>query len=326
MGYRVLVTRQIPPEGMEILKVKCEKITLNTENRSWSKSELIKNLEGNDAVLCLLTDKIDKEVLIAAKQVGIKGFANMAVGYDNIDVDTATQLGIMITNTPGVLTETTAELTWALIFAVARRIVEADRFTRAGKFKGWEPLLFLGQDISHKTLGLIGTGRIGSAVAYMSRGFNMRILYYDVVRRPELETELNAKQTSLTELLSAADIISIHTPLTRETYHLIGAAEIKLMKPTAILINTSRGPVIDEGALALALKNRQIAGAGLDVYENEPQIHPDLLDLDNVVLLPHIGSASVATRGKMARMAAENLLAILEGKRPPNLVNPQVLG
>lgn len=326
MGYRVLVTRQIPSEGMEILKGKCEKITLNTENRSWSKSELIKNLEGNDAVLCLLTDKIDKEVLIAAKQAEIKGFANMAVGYDNIDVDTATQLGIMITNTPGVLTETTAELAWALIFAVARRIVEADKFTRVGKFKGWEPLLFLGQDISHKTLGLIGAGRIGSAVAYMSRGFNMRILYYDVVRRPELETELNAKQTSLTELLSTADIISIHTPLTRETHHLIGAAEIKLMKPTAILINTSRGPVIDEAALALALKNRQIAGAGLDVYENEPQIHPHLLDLDNVVLLPHIGSASVGTRGKMARMAAENLLAILEGHRPPNLVNPQVLG
>ncbi|MCX7766005.1 MAG: D-glycerate dehydrogenase, partial [Candidatus Sumerlaeia bacterium] len=267
MGYRVLVTRPIPEEGIDALKGKCEKINLNPENRSWDKTELIKNLSGNDGVLCLLTDKIDKDVLMAAKLAGIKGFANMAVGYDNIDVETATQLGIMVTNTPGVLTETTAELAWALIFAVARRIVEADKFTRAGKFKGWEPLLFLGQDISHKTLGIIGAGRIGGAVAKMSCGFNMRILYYDQVRRPELETQLKAEQTSLTELLKTADIISIHTPLTTETYHLIGAAEIKLMKPTAILINTSRGPVVDEAALAFALKNRQIAGAGLDVYE-----------------------------------------------------------
>lgn len=321
MSWSVLVTRQIPESGIKLLKEHCQTVDINPENRVWTKEELIAHLPGHQGVLCQLTDKIDSEVLEHAHKCGIKGFANMAVGYDNIDVGYAKKLGILVTNTPGVLTETTAELTWALIFAVARRIVEADSFTRAGRFTAWDPMLFLGQDISHKTLGIIGAGRIGSAVALMSRGFNMRVVYCDPVQNKCLEEQLHAERKDLHELLKIADVVCIHTTLTKETYHLIGERELSLMKPTAILVNVARGAVVDEEALVRALKNRKIAGAGLDVYENEPQIHPELPGLNNVVLLPHIGSATVETREKMARMAAENLIAILSDKTPPNLVN-----
>jgi len=231
-----------------------------------------------------------------------------------------------VTNTPGVLTETTADLAFALILATARRIVEADKFTRSGKWKSWGPMLFLGRDVYGATLGIIGLGRIGQAVARRAKGFNMKVIYYSRKRKEDVERELGVEYRELRSLLREADIVSIHTPLTEETYHLIGEKELSLMKPTAILINTARGAVVDQKALYKALKERRIFGAGLDVYEKEPIDADDpLMELDNVVLLPHIGSASVETRGRMARMAAENLLAGLRGEKPPNLVNPEVL-
>jgi lactate dehydrogenase-like 2-hydroxyacid dehydrogenase len=320
MGYNVLVTRPVPEEGINLLKEFCDQVNVNPEDRVWSKDELMQQIEGNQAILCLLTDKFDADVLDKAKECGVKGIANFAVGYDNIDVTYAASLGITVTNTPGVLTETTAELTWALIFAVARRIVEADKYTRAGKFTCWEPLLLLGQDLSSKTLGIIGAGRIGTEVAHMSQGFRMNILYHDTSANTHLEKEMKAKRVSLVELLQNSDVVSIHTPLTDATHHLIGEDELSLMKPTAILVNAARGPVVDEAALARALRDKIIMGAGLDVYEEEPKVNPDLISLDNVVLCPHIGSASVETRNKMSRMAAENLIAILKGEIPPNPV------
>jgi glyoxylate reductase len=233
---------------------------------------------------------------------------------------------MMVCNTPGVLTETTADLAWALLMAAARRIVNADAYLRAGKWRSWSPQLMLGQDISGATLGIVGFGRIGQAVARRAKGFDMRVLYADVSPKPDAEAEIGAELADLPALLRAADFVSIHTPLTDETYHLIGAEELALMKPSAILINTARGPVVDSAALAEALRERRIFAAGLDVFEREP-IAPDdpLLELDSVVLLPHIGSASVATRTRMANMAAANLIAGIKGQRPPNLVNPEVL-
>jgi glyoxylate reductase len=279
------------------------------------------HLPGHQAVLCLLTDKIDRDVIDLAKECGVRGFANLAVGYDNIDVRYAAEKGILVTNTPGILTQTTAELAWALLFAASRRTSEADRFCRAGKFTSWKPLLFLGMDVSGKTLGIIGAGRIGTAMALMSKGFKMKVLYADVKRNEILETELNAEKVSLDELLTRSDFISIHTPLTPETRRLIGEREFSLMKRDAILVNTSRGAVLDEEALARALKNGTIHAAGLDVYEKEPAIHPDLFHLENVVLLPHIGSATLEIRGKMSLMAAQNILAMLLNQSPPNLIH-----
>ncbi len=322
MGRNVLVTKKIPREGIDLLQEHCDTVDVNPDNRVWSREELMNNLDGHDAVLCLLTDTIDREVLDRAQCCGIKVFANLAVGYDNIAIEYADSVGIKVTNTPGILTITTAELTWALIFAVARRIVEADAFTRKGKFTAWDPLLFLGHDISGKTLGIIGAGRIGTAVAMMSQGFDMEVCYYDLRRNEQLEQSLGARKCPLESLLGNADIISLHTPLTPETHHLIGKNELALMKPTAILVNAARGTVVDEAALVDALREKRISGAGLDVYEEEPKIHPELPKLNNVVLLPHIGSATYETRGKMARMAAENIIAVLEGTTPPNLVSP----
>lgn len=248
----------------------------------------------------------------------------MAVGYDNIDLPAATERGIPVSNTPGVLTDATADLAWALLFAVARRIVEADKFTRAGKFTAWGPMMFLGGDITGKTLGIVGAGRICTAVALRSRGFGMKVLYHDLVENARLKRELAARRVALEELLGESDFISLHVNMTSETRHLIGERELSLMKPTAYIINTSRGAVIDEEALVKALQSGRIAGAGLDVYEDEPRMKPGLLELDNVVLLPHIGSASIGTRTKMAVMAAENLLAMLKNERAPNCVNPEV--
>ena len=320
MGWKVLVTREIPEAGLELLKKRCETVDVNTDKRTWPKSELIKHLAGYDGVICLLTDTIDAEVLHAAHEQGIKVFANMAVGYNNIDVSYAARLGIVITNTPGVLTETTAELTWALIFGVSRHIVAADVYMRHRKFRGWEPMLFLGQDLRGKTLGIIGAGRIGSAVAMMSKGFNMKVIYTDTRKRPRIERAVRAKKKDLDVVLQEADIITLHTPLAPETHHLIGERELRIIKPTAILINAARGPIVDEEALVHALKEQRLFGAGLDVYEREPEVHPGLLRLKNVVLLPHIGSASLETRSKMSIMAAKNVLAVLEGKKPPNPV------
>ncbi|HHV80820.1 MAG: D-glycerate dehydrogenase [Dictyoglomi bacterium] len=300
-------------------------VEVNPYDRVLTREELLQAVKGRDGILCLLTDKIDAEVFDAAGPQ-LKVVSNYAVGYDNIDVDEATKRGIVVTNTPGVLTETTADLAWALIMSVARRIVEADKFTRAGKYDGWAPMLFLGQDIYGKTLGIIGMGRIGQAVARRAKGFNMKVLYNDIRRIPEeLEKELNATFASMDEVIENSDFISLHTYLSPETYHLINEEKLKRMKKTAYLINTSRGPVIDEAALVKALKEGWIAGAGLDVYEFEPKLVPGLAECENAVLLPHIASASVETRTKMATMAAENLLAVLAGRMPPNPVNPEVM-
>jgi lactate dehydrogenase-like 2-hydroxyacid dehydrogenase len=250
--------------------------------------------------------------------------ANYAVGFNNVDVETATQKKIPVSNTPGVLTDTTAELAWALVFSVARRIVESDSFCRDGKFEGWGPMLMLGQDISKKTLGIIGAGRIGTAMALKSKGFDMNVLYVDQEHNQVLESELNAKKTDLSTLIAESDIISLHVPLTEETHHLIGEKELASMKETAVLVNTSRGPVIDEKALIQALEDNQIFGAGLDVYEQEPTIPKRLKQLDNVVILPHIGSATKDTRSKMAEMAAENMIQGLNGEKPDNCVNPEL--
>jgi lactate dehydrogenase-like 2-hydroxyacid dehydrogenase len=256
----------------------------------------------------------------------LKIIANYAVGYDNIDVKAATAKGIVVTNTPGVLTDSTADMAWALLFSITRRIVEGDRLTRAGKFTGWAPMLLLGGDLVGKTLGIIGAGRIGTAMAMRSRGWNMRILYTtQSSRNAVLEETLGAKRVDLETLLKESDFISLHTPLSEKTRHLIGSREFSIMKRTAYLINTGRGAVIDEVALVNALRNKQIAGAGLDVYEEEPKLKPGLAELDNVVLTPHLGSATVETRTKMSLMVAENIIAVLNKQKPKNCINPVVI-
>lgn len=319
---KIYITRQIPEAGIKLLKDKGYEVIINQEDRVLSKEELITALRGKnyDAVLCLLTDKIDDDVLIAAGSQ-TKIFANYAVGVDNIDLQAAQKRGIVISNTPGVLTETVAEFTIGLIFAITKRIVEADEFTRRGKFVGWAPMLFLGSDLKGKTLGIIGLGRIGGEVARRMRdGFGMNIIYYDAKRNEELEKIYNVKYADLETLLKTSDIVSVHVPLLPTTRHLIDVQKLAMMKPSAYLINSSRGPVIDEAALAEALKNKVIRGAAIDVYEKEPVLTPGLADLDNIVITPHIASASLETRSKMAEMAAENIIAVLENQTPPNLV------
>jgi glyoxylate reductase len=318
---KIFVTRKIPTPGLDLLRKEFT-ITVNSDNCVLTKEEIIKGIKGSDGLLCLLTDPIDREVIYAEPK--LKMIASYAVGYDNIDISAATERGIPVSNTPGVLTETTAELTWALLFSVARRIVEGDTFTRKGKFKGWEPLLMLGQDVTNKTLGIIGTGRIGTAFALKSKGFQMNVIYTDEQRNEQLERELEAKKVPLSYLLKESDFISIHVPLTKATYHLIGEKELKMMKKTAILLNTARGPIIDEAALITALKEHWIFGAGLDVYEHEPKISKELKKLNNVILQPHTGSGTIETRTKMALMAAENLIEGLKGNTPPNCINKEV--
>lgn len=318
----VFVTRRIPEPGLDLLRTACD-VVVNEEDRVLSKAEIIEGVKGKDALLCLLTDEIDAEVLDS--NPGLKVVADYAVGYNNIDVEAATRRKIPVTNTPGVLTETTADFAWALLMSAARRVVESDRFTRAGLFKGWAPMLFLGCDVYAKTLGIVGFGRIGEAVSRRALGFSMEVLYYDDRRRdPDEEERLGVSYVPFAELLRRSDFISIHVPLLDSTRHMFGEAEFRAMKKTAILINTSRGPVVDERALVAALKARQIAGAGLDVYEDEPRLGPGLAELDNVVLAPHIASATVETRTRMAVMAAENVLAAIRGEVPPNIVNREV--
>ena len=318
---KVYVTRMIPQPGLDVLKKEVS-VDLNPYDRVLTKEEIIKGVKGKDGLLCLLTDQIDEDVIAAEPK--LKMIASYAVGYDNIDVAAATKRGIPVSNTPGVLTETTAELAWALLFSVARRIVEGDTFTREGNFKGWAPMLMLGQDITKKTLGIIGTGRIGTAFALKSKGFDMKVIYTDEQRNELLERTLGAKKVPLSTLLKEADFISLHVPLTKETYHLIDEKELHMMKKTAVLINTARGPIIYEKALVKALKERWIFGVGLDVYEQEPQVSKELRGLDNVVLQPHTGSATIDTRTKMAIMAAENMITGLKGKLPPNCINKEV--
>jgi glyoxylate reductase len=321
-NLKVFVTQLIPQAGLDILRQAYPGYVINPEERVLARGELLEMVKGAEALLTLLTDKIDAEILDAAG-AQLKIVANMAVGFDNIDVKAATSRGIMVTNTPGVLTEATADHAWALLFAIARRVPESERYLRAGKFKSWGPLLFLGGSVSGRSLGIVGAGRIGSAVAMKSRGFNMQVLYADHAANATLESEIGARKVSLEELLRESDFVSLHVPLRPDTIHIIDAQALRMMKQTAYLINTGRGPLVDEAALAEALKSGVIAGAALDVFENEPAIYPDLMNLENVVLTPHIASATVESRSKMAMMAAENLIAGLAGKKPQNLVNAE---
>ena len=318
---KIFVTRKIPEQGLEILR-KHHKIEVNPYDRVLSKEEIIEGLKDKDGLLCLLTDNIDEDIIKSEPK--LKMISNYAVGYNNIDVKTATENKIPISNTPGVLTDTTAEMAWALLFSVSRRIVEGDDFTRGGNFNGWAPLLMLGKDINQKTLGVIGTGRIGTAFALKSKGFEMKVLYHDINKNEKLEKVLNAEKVNLKKLLKESDFISIHVPLIKETHHLISKKELNLMKKDAILINTSRGPVVDEKALAQKLKEKGIFGAGLDVYEDEPKINKELLKLNNVILQPHSASATNDTRTKMSIIAAENMIDGLDGKIPKNCINREV--
>ncbi len=322
---RAFVTREIPAAGLDLLRRSIE-VEVWPREEPPSTAELKEILSrGFDGLLTLLTDPITPDVMDACP--GLRVISNYAVGYDNVDVAAATERGILVTNTPGVLTETTADLAWALLMAAARRVAEADRFVRAGRWRTWHPQLLLGRDVYGATLGIVGMGRIGRAVARRAAGFSMRLLYHSRHRDPRVEEELGASYRSLDDLLRESDFVSLHVPLTEETHHLIGRRELELMKESAVLINTSRGPVVDEAALYEVLRDGRIAAAGLDVTEEEP-IPPSspLLSLERVTILPHIGSASVESRRRMAVMAAENLLDALAGRRPKYLVNPEVLG
>ena len=321
---KVYVTRKVPEQALEILRSVAEVSVWDREDVPPPRQVILRELAQADGVFSLLTDRIDAEVMAAAPR--LKVISNFAVGFDNVDIPAATKRGIVVTHTPDVLTETVADFTVCLMLAAARRLVEADRYTRDGKWKTWEPLLLAGQDIHHATLGLIGLGRIGAAVARRAQGFGMQVLYYDVVRREDLERSLSITYRSLDDVLRDSDVISVHVPLSEQTRHLIGRAQFALMKNTAVFVNTSRGPVVDQAALTQALASRRIFAAGIDVFEQEP-VSPDdpLLKLDNVIVVPHIASASIPTRIRMATLAAENLVAVLQGKRPPNPVNPEVL-
>ncbi|MEN6605742.1 MAG: D-glycerate dehydrogenase [Bryobacteraceae bacterium] len=318
----VLVTKRIYPEAVEYLKARASVDYVNSDD-GLTPEELLTRIRGKEAVVCQLTDKFPSDII--AELDGVRILANVAVGFDNIDIPAATSKGILVTNTPDVLTETTADFAFTLLMAAARRVVEAHAFVHSGLWQRWTIDLLVGQDIHDKTIGIFGMGRIGQAVARRARGFSMRVLYNDVGRATEaVERELGLEFVSKDQLIAESDFISLHVPLSDATAKFIGAAELRRMKPTAILINTSRGPVIDEAAVAEALAAGTIAGAGLDVFETEPKVHPLLLTLKNVVLAPHIASASVDTRRRMSMMAAENVVAALEGRRPPNLVNSRL--
>jgi glyoxylate reductase len=307
---------------LNLLQEKAE-VTLHPEDRAMTGEEIMAQLPRKMALLSMGGDAISAQILEAGRDLKI--VANHAVGFNNIDLAAATRLKIAVTNTPDVLTDTTADLTFALILGIARRVAEADRFVRAGKWRGWKPDLLLGGDVHGKTLGIIGLGRIGRAVAQRALGFKMEILYSDVRPvEPRTEEQYRLQYVSLQELLSRADFVTVHVPLTPETTHLLGEEELRFMKKTAFLINASRGPVVDEKALVETLKSGRIAGAGLDVFEEEPRVPTDLLQMENVLLLPHIGSATFETREKMAWVAVNNILAILRGELPPNLLNPEI--
>jgi glyoxylate reductase len=313
---KIFVTRAIPENGINLLKEQGYEVMVSPHDRVLTREELFESVRGADAILSLLTDKMNDEVFDAAGPQ-LKIVANYAVGYDNIDVKAAAAKNIIVTNTPGVLTESVAEQAIALIFSIARRVVESDQYMRDGKYVGWAPLLFLGNDLVGKTLGLVGLGRIGAAVAKrMQDGFEMKIIYYDVKRSEEFEKQYNLRYVDLEALLKESDFVSIHVPMMPETKHLIGATQLKMMKKTAYLINTSRGPVVDEKALVEALKSGEIKGAALDVYEEEPKMAPGLAELPNTVLTPHTASATEETRGAMSELAAKNIIAVLEGREP----------
>ena len=319
---KVYVTREIPEEGIEKLKSAGHEVVVSEKNGVLTKEELVAALEEHnpEAVLCLLTDTINGEIFDAAPNAKI--FANYAVGYNNIDTAAASERGVVITNTPGVLTDTVAEFAMSMICAVTKRIPEADRYTRAGKYEGWGPMLLLGSDLKGKTLGILGAGRIGTRVAEIARkGFGMEVVYYDIKENEFIEKGADAQfRATPEEVLQEADVVSVHVPLLDSTKHLINAERLSMMKNTASLVNTSRGPVIDEAALVEALQNGTIRNAALDVFENEPALAPGLAELENVIITPHIASATEETRGKMSDIAAENIVSFLAGGTPPNKV------
>jgi glyoxylate reductase len=312
---RVLVTRRIPAAGLELLQAAGLELDVYEGDGAIPRPEMLRRSRGVEAILSLLTDRVDAAVMDAAP--GLRVVSNLAVGHDNVDVAEARRRGIRVCNTPDVLTEATADLTWALLMAAARRLVEGDRMVREGRFRIWDPQLLLGHSVAGRTLGVVGMGRIGRAVAERATGFRMEVLYLErpTVPTPPTGAAWRAVPT-LEALLAEADFVSLHVPMRADTRHLVDEARIHLMKPSAYLINTARGPLVDEAALARALRERRIAGAALDVFEEEPSVHPDLVGLDNVVLAPHIGSATLEARNAMARLAALNLLAVLEGRSP----------
>jgi len=320
----VFVTRIIPKKGIQLLR-RHFLVKVYPKDQAISRKELLKEVKQCDALLSLLTEKIDREVLNANPK--LKVVSNYAVGYDNIDVKAATAKGIIVCNTPGVLEDAVAEHTFALMLALSKRIVEADCFVRAGKYKRWEPMLLLGTELKGKIIGIIGLGRIGAGVAERARrGMGVNVLYHDIKRNKDFEEKYQAKYVSLSELLKKSDFVSLHVPLLPSTRHLIGKEELRLMKKTAYLINTSRGPVVDEKALVEALQKKHIAGVGLDVYENEPKLTPGLTKLKNAVLTPHTASATVEARTAMSELAAQNIIDVLKGKKAKFTVNPEVYG
>ncbi len=317
---RIYVTREIPRTGLDLLSA--HSVGVYDGRTSMIKAFMKEAIADADALICLLSDRIDAEVLDAAPKLKI--IANYAVGYDNIDVAEATRRGIVVANTPDVLTDATAELAWALLFAAARRIPEAHKLVREGRFNGWEPQLLLGQDIRGKTLGVVGAGRIGARFAMGARGFDMKVLYYNRSRNMELEAQTGATKVDISYLMHEADFISIHLPLNRDTKHLIDVHQLVRMKPSAVLINTARGAIVNESDLITVLKAGKIAAVGLDVYEWEPDISEELLKMENVVTLPHIGSATYQARNAMAELCAYAILKVFAGEIPSNIVNREV--
>lgn len=319
---RVLVTREVFDETIDYLRRHCEVID-NQKDVPYAPDALAQALSGCAGLMCALTDRVDAALL--ERVPTLKAVANIAVGYNNIDVAACTARGVMATNTPGVLDDSTADLAWTLMLGTARRITEVERRIRAGEWTGWRLKQWLGVDVHHATLGIVGMGRIGQAIARRASGFEMKVLYHNRNRiAPALEQRCNAAYATLDELLAQSDFVVLQVPYSPATHHLIGAAQLKKMKPSAILINSTRGGVVDDAALVAALGDGTIRGAGLDVYENEPKLNPGFLKLDNVVLAPHIGSSTEATRKAMAMLAAQNLVAALQGRVPPNLINPEV--
>jgi len=323
MKPRILITREVFDETIAYLREHCE-VEDNQADMPFDAATLKAKLADRQGIMCALTDKVDADLLAAVP--GLKAVANIAVGYNNIDVAACTARGVMVTNTPGVLDDSTADLAWALMLAAARRLTEVERLIRRGDWKGWRLKQWLGTDVHHATLGIVGMGRIGQAIAKRAAGFDMTVLYHNRTRvGADIEQRLNATYASLEDLLRRSDFVILQVPYSPQTHHLIGAQELKLMKPTAILVNSTRGGVVDDAALVAALQDGTIRAAGLDVYENEPRLHPGFLELDNVALAPHVGSSTEATRRAMAMTAARNLVAALTGGVPPNLVNSETL-
>ena len=319
-GKKVLITRRVPPPAVQMLTAAGVTVDLIDQDDPPTRAVLLQRVPGVAGLIAMLSEQVDADLLDAAGP-NLQVVANFAVGFDNIDLAVCRQRGVRVTNTPGVLTDATADIAWTLMLAVARRAVEGDRLVRAGQWTGWAPMQLLGLQLTGATLAIVGVGRIGTAVGLRSIGFGMDVVYVDGQSCRELEERVGARRVALDEALAAADVLTLHVPLTPDTRHLIGAKQLAAMKPTAILINTARGPVVDEAALVEALRAGRIAGAGLDVYEHEPHLTPGLAELPNVVLLPHLGSAATTTRQKMSEMVAQNVLAVCNGEEPPNPVN-----